>query len=70
MKAMTIGSIPTQQNCINWSYRNRGKVARNHTNRKQKKHVFNANTILCKLIGKVQVPRIPVESLTNTSGIK
>lgn len=47
-------------NCISWSYRSRGNVARNHTNRKQKRHVFSANTILCRLMN---------ESLTNTSGI-
>lgn len=60
MNAITIGSIPTQQNCINWSYRSRGNVARNHTNRKQKKQVLRASTIDCRLIN---------DSFTKISGI-
>lgn len=60
IKAITIGNSPVHMNCINWSYRNRGNVALNQTKRKQKTHVFSANTILCKLIK---------ESLTKSSGI-
>lgn len=42
------------------SYRNRGSVARNHTNKKQNKQVLRANTIDCRLMN---------ESFTNSSGI-
>ena len=45
-KAITTGNRPVQQNCISWSYRIRGKVARNHTNMKQNIQVFKASTIL------------------------
>jgi hypothetical protein len=44
---MTIGKSIVQHICINWSYRNRGKVARNHTKIKQKKHVLILSTRLC-----------------------
>jgi hypothetical protein len=49
-RAITTGSIPVQQNCISWSNRSRGSVARNHTKMKQKIHVLSARTILWMLI--------------------
>ncbi len=50
MNAITIGNKLTQQNVIRWSKRILGSVALNHTNRKQKKHVFKPKIIDCKLI--------------------
>lgn len=49
MKAIAIGNIPVQQNNINWSYLNLGRVALNHTNKKQNKQVFIPSIILCIL---------------------
>ena len=46
--AIAIGRSPVQQNTISPSYRIRGNVARNHTNRKVNRHVFNPRTILCR----------------------
>lgn len=40
MKAITIGSKLVQQNTISASNLIRGKVALNHTNKKQNIHVF------------------------------
>ena len=45
MKATHTGNKFNQQNSINWSYLNLGKVALNQTNKKQKKHVFKPNII-------------------------
>ncbi len=59
IKAIITGNIPVQQNCINWSYRNRGKVALNQTNKKQNKQVFKPSTMLCKLM-KVLLIKISV----------
>ena len=60
MNATAIGSKFNQHNLINWSYLNLGRVALNHTNKKQKKQVFNAKIIDCKLI---------IDSFTNNSGL-
>ena len=59
MNATAIGKRFNQHNSISWSYLILGKVALNHTKRKQKTQVFKPNTIDCKLM-KV--------SLTNNSG--
>ena len=40
-----IGNRFNQQNSINWSYLNLGKVALNHTNIKQNIQVFNPKII-------------------------
>lgn len=50
INAITIGNNPVHINCINWSYRNLGRVALNHTNKKQNKQVLIPNTIDCRLI--------------------
>ena len=49
IKATAKGNIPNQQNSINWSNLILGKVALNHTNKKQKKQVFKARIIDCRL---------------------
>ena len=59
MKATTTGKRFNQQNSINWSYLNLGRVALNQTNIKQNIHVFNPKIIDCKLI---------IELLTINSG--
>ena len=60
IKATQIGNKFNQHNSIKASYLILGKVALNHTNIKQNKHVFNPSMIDCKLIK---------ESLINNSGI-
>lgn len=50
IKAIVIGSKLTQQNVIRWSNRIRGKVALNHTNKKQKIQHFKPKIIDCKLM--------------------
>lgn len=57
--AIAIGNKLHHMNVINWSYRNRGNVARVHTKKNINKQVFNPKIILCKLIN---------ELLTNNSG--
>ena len=39
------GKTYNQHNSISWSYRSRGKVALNHTKKKQKIQVFKPKTI-------------------------
>ena len=46
MKATATGNKFNQQNSINWSYLNLGRVALNHTNKKQNKQVFKPKIIL------------------------
>ena len=58
-RAIQIGSSPVHIPVINWSKRNRGSVARNHTNRKAKKHVLIARITDCRLM---------YVSFTNSSG--
>jgi len=58
--AITTGRKPIQHICISWSYRSRGRVARNHTNTNANTQVLSASTMACVLI-KV--------SLTTSSGI-
>jgi len=58
IKATATGNKFNQQKSINWSYLNLGKVALNHTKRKQKIQVFNPKIIACKFI---------IESFTNNS---
>lgn len=60
VKAMATGKRPVQQSKIIWSYLTLGKVALNHTKRKQKRQVFIPNIILC---------RLKKVSLTKSSGI-
>lgn len=60
-----VKAIATGNNCvhianINWSYRTRGKVALECTNKNTKKQVFRPKIIACRLI---------IVSFTNTSGI-
>lgn len=43
-RAIAGGSIPVQANDISWSYRRRGRVARNHTNPKHPAQAFRAST--------------------------
>jgi len=59
IKATQIGSKYSQQKRISWSYRKRGKVALNKTNKKQKKHVLIPNIILW---------RFKTDSFKNISG--
>ena len=59
IKAITTGSNIVQQNTMIVSNRTRGKVALNHTNKKQKIQVFNPKIIDCKF---------KYVSLTNNSG--
>ena len=59
MKAITTGNNIVQQNIIIVSNRTRGKVALNHTNKKQKIQVFKPKIIDCKF---------KYVSLTNNSG--
>ena len=49
IKATTTGKRFNQQNSINWSYLNLGRVALNQTNIKQNMHVFNPKIIDCIL---------------------
>ena len=60
MKATQTGNRFNQQNSINWSYLNLGKVALNQTNKKQNTNVFKPKTIDCKL---------RKDSFTNSTGI-
>ncbi|CAK5273093.1 unnamed protein product, partial [Mycena citricolor] len=60
MKATATGKSPSQQNSISWSYFSRGSVARNQTNKKQKKLVFIPKIKACKFIK---------DSFTKISGI-
>jgi hypothetical protein len=63
--AITIGKRFVQQNPINWSYLNLGKVALTQTNKKQNKDVFKPKIIDWRLIselfinisGKLQPPK-------------
>jgi hypothetical protein len=48
IKAITTGSNIVQQNTIIVSNLTLGKVALNHTNKKQNKHVFKPKIIDCK----------------------
>lgn len=50
IKAIVIGNKLIQQNAISWSNLILGSVALNHTNKKQKIHVFKPKMIDCKLI--------------------
>ena len=59
MKATATGNKFNQHNSINWSYLNLGRVALNHTKKKQKIQVFNPNMIDWMLI---------IESFINNSG--
>ena len=45
IKAIIKGNKCNQQKLISWSYLNLGKVALNHTKKKQNKHDINPNTI-------------------------
>ena len=60
MNPTAIGNKFNQHKSINWSYLNLGKVARNHTNIKQKIHVLIAKTIDW---------RLTMELFTNNSGM-
>ena len=44
IKATATGKTYNQQTSINWSYRNLGNVALNHTKKKQNKQVFIPKT--------------------------
>jgi len=60
IKATATGNKLSQQSSIKPSYRSLGRVARNHTNIKQKTQVFNPKKIACKFMK---------ELLINISGI-
>lgn len=59
IKATATGNRFNQHKEINWSYLNLGKVALNHTKKKQKIQVFKPNIIAW---------RFKKESFTNNSG--
>lgn len=67
--AITIGKRFVQQNLINWSYLNLGKVALIQTNKKQKKDVFIpkikdwklTNELFTNISGKFQPPKNKIE---------
>ena len=59
-RAIATGSSPVQQNTISPSYRIRGNVARNHTNKNVNRQVFSPSTILCRFTN---------VSLMNSSGM-
>ena len=47
---MTTGNRYSQHKSMSWSYLSLGRVALNHTNAKQNRHVFRPSTILCIFI--------------------
>ena len=49
IKAIAKGNKPSQHNVANWSNLNLGSVDLTHTNKKQKKQVFNPNIMDCIL---------------------
>src|ERR1700694_5781511 len=62
------GSRRPHDNCINWSYRNRGNVARSHTNRKANTATFisSHHGPFSKLNGPVQPPKNRVAAMADT----